>query len=95
MEHRKPPEVLAAIDDYVHKILDNPLDDDNLLDSDIPTAELTRQCVNFYWLDNMRSAKNDPEFPYVFDITAATDVVNFAEVQVITEGYPMRLRLMP
>ena len=95
MHHKTQSEVVAAIDDYVHKILDNPQDDDDLQDSDIPSAELTRQCVDFYWLKSHWRAKNDPDFPYVFDAEAATDVVRFAEVQVITEGVPMRLQLMP
>lgn len=95
MHHKTQAEVLSAIDDYVRKILDNPQDDGDLLDSDIPACELTRQCVDFYWLQGMWQAKNNPEFPYIFDLSAATAVVNFAEVQAITEGMPMRLQLMP
>lgn len=94
MHHRTQAEVIAAIDDYARKILDNPQDDLDLLETDIPSARLTQQCVNYYWLDSLRRAKNDPEFMFVFDVAAATDVVNFAEVQVITEGQPMRLELM-
>jgi len=95
MHHKTQTEVVAAIDDYVRKILDDPQDDDDLLETDIPSSRLTRQCVDFYWLKSLWRAKNDPDFPYIFDAAAAADVVRFAEVQVITEGLPMRLQLMP
>lgn len=95
MEHKTPAQVLAAIDDYAQKILDNPQDDDDLLETDIPSSRLTQECVNFFWYESLRRARNDPDYGYVFDIAAATEVVNFAEVQAITEGQPMRLELMP